>query len=300
MAKMKELAGRIKQAKEKMTEDSGPNTHHITECTQHSGDGVALCLYSRKDSGTQRWMQSTVCHAEVARLGYMTDFILDHIQDMKGYNKNPLTEEEGIALLQYYMDHPIFAQSFHEHDAKKAYEEKIMVRNLEGLPSNATMFCLIGTRALWESFQNKVPHRFSVLLNQGFTPDEAFILSYFVQPADNGDIKLSPIAASGHSVINTNQFTVEHLANFLKYKMTNVSNLTLGEGGSTSGRNGVAGNYYCVDNLFAGPAKEKIRDMFDHWDARYKADNLLEILKGNKLSSGFLKDLCKTAKEKHK
>lgn len=213
---------------------------------------VSCCAYGKKKEGKPGYSFSLMgafqgCHAEVPSRARGHDIFLDHIQDSQ--RKDNPSPQERIAFLQYLMDHPIFKDSFWEHDAKKAVEEKIMVRRVDVLPSNVMMFCVILTRAMWESYQNKIPSRFVKFVELGLEPDRAFIASHLFRPTPNG-VSFNPLPSSGHNAIQANKITNEYVRNYLNHKVIMATTRTIYDGGEIDGV-AKSGGQACVDTVFA-------------------------------------------------
>lgn len=223
------------------------------------GYGCVACLFAReKDNGDYIFneIDSQACHYSVPKQGRTAHFVLDSIQ--KPSLRKRLGNEVKVAFLQYVMDHPIFKHSFWEHDAKKAVAEGVMVRRVDKLPSNVTMFCFILTRALWEDCQIKLPPRFSRLLEMGMHPDRAFIGAHFFSITEDDTLKYSPNLNSGHTAIPTNQFNSVAIKNFLNHFVASPGIKTITQGGETSG-NTADGNVACVNSVFE-VCKKSYRD----------------------------------------
>lgn len=216
-----------------LDEDGGQGLRAVVACTYHSFNGADVNPCHLKGPGQQ-------CHAHVpdmrSRMGASSeggtiDVMLDHIQggprEIIGTIQTP---EESITFLQYMMDHPIFSKSFLEHNAEKAFNERIMVRDMGSLPSNAFMFCLIATRAMWEVYQHKIPRTFTHLVRDGIHPDVAFLMSNFINVWGDGKYHYGRLQDCGHNAISTNRFTMAAVKNFLNHKTKTVSSGTMKDG----------------------------------------------------------------------
>lgn len=175
---------------------------------------------------------SQACHASLMylnqggnkKIGAMADHICG------GYRVSfmPLMkDEEAIKFLQWIMDHDILGKSFLEHDAEVAFKERIMMRDLGSLPANVCAFAIIATRALWEGYQNKIPHRFYRLVEEGISPDFAFLLAYYIDP-DLWRINLAN--TGGHSALDPTSISETFVKNFLAHKLGVVADGTIKEG----------------------------------------------------------------------
>lgn len=211
-----------------MDEDGGGSSF-VVLCTYHS---IVNDVIIHQNNGSQ------ACHANVPYKanGTYDSFVcmLDHIQGSSREKIKKLqSEEESIQFLQYFMDHPIFSRSFLEHDAKKAFKERIMVRDLKSLPSNVCMFAIIATRALWESFQNFLPRRFNELVNMGLSKDFAYLMSFYVRKAGT-DWIVEATRNNGHISLATNTASSAYIRNYLRHNPVVISDDTLCEKGATS------------------------------------------------------------------
>lgn len=189
---------------------------------------VVACTFHNITSNLDVMMTSQMCHNSVGHYasgeysnGIKLPIMLDHIQggSREHIEQHVQTKEESIRFLQWWMDHPIFSQSFLEHDAKIALEERIMVRDMAKLPANAAMFATIGTRALWEQYQSAIPRRFCAFVDMGINADLAYILAYYLKINDKGDVIHSAIPDSGHVTLATDKFTFDGAVNFINNKM---------------------------------------------------------------------------------
>jgi len=183
------------------------------------------------------------CHAHVPLMAsrciirpdggdaFAVEVMLDHIQGGDRQQIEKLqTREESVKFLQYFMDHLIFSKSFLEHDAEKAFEERIMVRDLGSLPANAAMFAIIATRALWETYQSRIPHVFCELLKTGINPDFAYILAFYLRTMNDGSFIIDPLINSGHISLGTDRFTTAAVKNYLNHEMPVSATGTLKDG----------------------------------------------------------------------
>lgn len=202
----------------------------------HRGS-VAECMYCAVKDGVVKFIPepNTACHAGVGNCceGYGTfhksDQVLFVVDNINTGRVSFGTKPQQIRFLQYLMDHPIFGQSFVEHDAAKAIKEGMMIRDLSKLPSNMCMFCLILTRAMWEDFQGKIVVRFNDLVDYGFSGDAALILSNYVK-INNGVLTYSPVVGTGHNAMDVMGYTTETLKNFLNHIVKRPTKGTILEG----------------------------------------------------------------------
>lgn len=208
--------------------------------------GVSCCLYGYGHA--TELMNSQICHAEVCRRGTGTTFILDHIQELKGFAVGPSKADKKI-FLQYVMDHPVFRDGFWEHDAEKALDEGIMIRRTDLLPSNVGMFLFIFTRAMWETYQIKIPTNFREFLEAGLSPDRAMLAAHLFKLSGEGKIAYNPLIQSGHNAIPGAAIGKDYVRNYLKHFVASASVRTIADGGVTRGKtkNGKAAY---VDNVF--------------------------------------------------
>lgn len=210
-------------------EDGGGSTY-VTACTfhTHQKDGKLL---NKRAGGQACHMTVRYAVANLLSSGLKTEVMLDHIQGASREKIGKLqTPEESVRYLQYFMDHPIFSKSFLEHDAQVAFDERIMVRDLNSLPANTCMFAIIATRALWEQYQYKLPHRFCVLVDAGLSPDFAFIMAHYVGILGIDNYVLDPILNTGHVAIASNLLGCEAVKNYLNHVTPVVANGTLAAG----------------------------------------------------------------------
>src|ERR1700749_434413 len=246
----------------------------------------------------QYWVVSSqMCHGFLNNIsnysmqhnGGRTTALADHIQGGKRVILNGLqTPEESIRFLQYLMDHPIIGKSFLEHDAAKAYEERIMIRDLGSLPSNVTQWSITITRALWESYQNMLPRRFCKLLNMGFTPDFSFILAHYFEVDDIGVIYM-PTPGGGHSAIDCSYFSEKPVENDMAPKFGCLAPGTLVDG---------VPYYYNVYNTTSGTKQYNVYSTFEPDPVNYfggKGSNyeFMNVLKEQQYSVDALKELEK-------
>lgn len=182
------------------------------------------------------------------------------------------TPEESIRYLDYFMKHPLFSQSFLEHDATKAFKERIMVRDLDSLPSNICVLALIATRAMWECGRTQIPRRFCNLVDAGVGPDWAMLMSnYFSKSGDNFERDM--LYGSGHNAFDPLGMTREYAKNWLAYTPKHVVNGTLSEGRTyMTGGASVFGSFGDMGGIY------KLKDLINTKGTLQSANEISQIV----------------------
>lgn len=222
--------------------------------------------------GSHKVNTNTACHAGIySGQGDQLCFI-DSIQGEK-FNCDL---ESCIVYLQYFMDHPLFKQTFLEHDARKAFEERMTVNDLSALPANVTAFRLISGRAIWESFQIHCIKWFIKLLDTGISKDMAFLLCWWIN-----DMKLTSPINPGHSCLDVGKLSVDYAKNYLAHAPKGARKGLLSDGVN------YYSDEYSVDSVFenkpsgiyTGNSSKSFKSMLDEvlGDGKLTNNQLIEL-----------------------
>lgn len=217
---------------------------------------VAACTYQGPTLGgaiVNRTGEGQICHAHVPqmRARFHGDVVamFDHIQHHDDDNRfeQPCVE----AYLQWWMDSPLFGRGFLEKDAKTALKERIMVRDISTLPANVEMLAIIAGRALWESFQARMPKNYFDMVESGVDKDLAMLLSSVIKK-DGKVFTNTRSRASGHDAFKLQLWTLKDAARWMRGEPSIVAPETLAQGCRyyNSGYLGDDDNLYNVFSTF--------------------------------------------------
>jgi len=219
---------RIDTLKKKFKKFADGHRHHV-------------CSFAWVWRGNMYPCDSHICHATVPMWSYniqssnnnsRVSILFDAIQrPYTHYNK-----KDGTEFLQYLMDNPVVGKSFHEHNAKKAMDEGMMVRRIDKLPSNVMMMSLQFTRALWEAHQEGVVRNWSKLVNLGMNKEAAHIIGMYLKEDLRDRFRLkSNQLCEGHFPVNLRKTTTNFLRNFVRGNLTNTSDCKMSRGFGSGG-----------------------------------------------------------------
>lgn len=207
----------------------------------------AGCLFIQKD-GTFRDVYNNVCHANL-RSGRGSKFVINGLMIGTNYGSNPgriLSAEIEHWFVDYILNRSAYSAIFHEKDAKRALEERMVVASGDH-PGNLVGAGLVALRSLWE-----MVHRAQAsydLVKLGVNEDLAFFLAHLIQTKNNAgphDAASWTGCTSGHCSMNPSYFKFKDLRNFLEHKVISP-NRNYADGGEYSSYDGMYGGDYGGD-----------------------------------------------------